>query len=244
MPKIIRLKEIDSTNKYAIEKFDSLDDRTLVSADSQTAGRGRRQKNWFSPPGANLYASFLIKEPKFNVAISSWIGGLAALSAVRELVPNNNEFWIKWPNDVYCRERKLAGVLCETVSDVNNNIRGVVIGIGINVNMKKEQLDSIDRPATSILAETDNLFDLSAAAQILLEKMNFFTDIAQKSEEELYMLWKADNKIIGRNINVDIVGKETLSGKAIDIKKCGSLYVIDSNGEFRTLYSGDVSVKL
>ena len=266
MSNIIRLEEIDSTNKYAIENFDSLSDRMLITADSQTAGRGRRQKNWFSPSGTNLYASFLIKEPKFNVSISSWVGGLAALNTVKDIFstsnggrcaviagqktvlteqnpPQRGELWIKWPNDIYCRDRKLAGVLCETVSDSQNHPRGVVIGVGINVNMTKEQLSSIDKPATSLLAENGIQVSIETVGDLLLDKMNYFTDIAQKSEEELYRLWKTDNKIVGRKVTVDILGRDPICGKVVDIKSCGSLYLMDEKSEFHTLYSGDVSVK-
>ncbi|HBM15694.1 MAG TPA: biotin--[acetyl-CoA-carboxylase] ligase [Lentisphaeria bacterium] len=243
MSKILRFKEIDSTNKYGIENFDTLSDRLLIIADSQRAGRGRMQKNWFSPPGINLYASFIIKYPKFDISISSWIGGLAALDVARELLPGNKDLWIKWPNDIYCRERKLAGVLCETVSDTHNNIRGVVIGIGININMAKEQLDSIDRPATSIFNETGKVSDIAAAYEMLLKQIQIFTEKAEQSQERLYMSWKEENRIIGRKVNVDILGKTLLDAKVIDIKRSGCLYVIDENGGFHELYSGDVSIK-
>lgn len=243
MPDIVRLREIDSTNKYAIENFDSLKDRTLVTAESQTAGRGRRMKNWLSPEGVNLYASFVIKQINFNVSISSWIGGLAALYTVREIASAVDTFWIKWPNDIYSKDRKIAGVLCETVSDSQNHPIGVIIGVGINVNMTKEQLSSIDKPATSLLVENSIQTSIQTVGEKLHDKMNYFTDLAQKSEEKLYKLWKSDNKIVGRKVNVDILGKDHISGKVVDIKPCGSLYIMDENGDFHTLYSGDVSVK-
>lgn len=243
MPNILQFKELDSTNKYAKENFDSIEDRTLIVADSQTAGRGRRQKSWFSPPGTNLYASFVIKALKFDVSISSWIGGLAALKTVIELSEASHDFWIKWPNDVYCKDRKIAGVLCETVSDIQNTIKGVIIGIGINVNMTREQLEFIDRPATSLLSETNRILEVSAVSEILLKHAASFTDKAEQNPDELYNLWKSDNKILGRKINVDITGREQVTGKAIDIKRCGSLYLMDDKGDFHTLYSGDVSVK-
>lgn len=243
MPNIIRLKKIDSTNKYATENFDTIQDRTLITADSQTAGRGRRMKVWLSPDKVNLYASFVIKKVSFNVSISSWIGGLAALHTIRELSSEKDKLWIKWPNDVYCKDRKLAGVLCEAVSDTQNHSRGVIIGIGINVNMTKEQLDRIDRPATSLLLENGIETNIESVGDILLEKMNYYTSIAQRSEAELYKLWKADNKIIGRKVNVDMTGRDLICGKVVDIKPCGSLYLMDENGDFHTLYSGDVSIK-
>lgn len=244
MTKIIRLKEVDSTNKYAIENFDFLEDRTLITAESQTAGRGRRMKNWLSPDGVNLYASIVIKKVNFNISTSSWIGGLAALYTVRDLSSGKDKFWIKWPNDVYSKDRKLVGILCETVSDIQNHPRGVIIGVGINVNMTKEQLSLIDKPATSLLVENGIRANIESVGEMLLDKMNYFTDVAQNSEEELYRLWKAENKIVGMKVNVDILGKDPICGKVVDIKPCGSLYLMDENGDFHTMYSGDVSVKV
>lgn len=243
MPDIVCLKKIDSTNRYAIENFDSLKDRTLVTAESQTAGRGRRMKNWISPEGVNLYASFVIKQIDFNISISSWIGGLAALYTVRNIASGIDDFWIKWPNDVYCKDRKLAGVLCEIVSDLQNHPKGVIIGVGINVNMTKEQLSSIDKPATSLLLENGIQTSIKTVGEMLLNKMILFTDIAQQSKEELYKLWKGENKIVGKKVNVDILGRELINGKVVDIKPCGSLYLLDESGDFHTLYSGDVSIK-
>lgn len=243
MSKIIRLKEIDSTNKYIIENFDSLEDRSFVTAEMQASGRGRQNKNWISPKGLNLYASYLIKKFTFNISISSWIGGLAALYSIKELSSNEDEFWIKWPNDVYSKDRKLAGVLCEIVSDIHNRPRGVIIGVGINVNMTMEQLSLIDKPATSLLIENNTVTSIYSACDTLLDKMNYFTDMAERREEELFKLWKSENKIIGRKVTVDLLGKNPVCGKVVDIKPCGSLYLMDEKGDFHSFYSGDVSVK-
>ncbi len=243
MPNIIHLKKTDSTNKFAIENFDSIEDRTLITADSQSAGRGRLKKTWISPDRVNLYASFVIKKVNFNISISSWIGGLSALYAVRDLISENEHFWIKWPNDIYCSDRKLAGVLCETVSDTHNHPRGIIIGVGINVNMTKEQLNSIDKPATSLLVENGIELSIESVGKSLLGKLNYFTLKAEKNEGDLYKLWKEDNKVIGREVEVDISGKNPIYGKVIDIKPCGSLYLMDGDGNFHTFYSGDVSLK-
>ena len=243
MDRIISLEKVDSTNKYAINNFDSLQDKTLITAKIQTTGRGRRQNAWISPDYVNLYASYILKTVNFDVPRGSWIGGLAALYTLREIAPQK-EFWIKWPNDTFCSNKKISGVLCETLSDVNNKIKGIVIGVGININMTAEDLEKIEKPATSLLDETGKEVSVGETAELLLKYLDIFTVEAIKDNESLYNLWKKENKIIGKNVTIEIIGKGILTGKVVDIKKpAGELYVIDKAGEFHTIYSGDVTIK-
>jgi BirA family biotin operon repressor/biotin-[acetyl-CoA-carboxylase] ligase len=242
MERIITLEKIDSTNKYAITSFDSFPDKALITSKIQTTGKGRRQNAWFSPDYVNLYASYILKTVNFNVPRGSWIGGLATLYTLRELAPQK-EFWIKWPNDTFCGNKKISGVLCETVSDIHNKIKGVVIGIGININMPSEELKKIEKSATSLLVETGKEVSVSETAEVLLKHLDTFTAEAIKNDEFLYNKWKKENKIVGKNVTIEIIGKGILTGKVIDIKPEGELYVIDEAGEFHTIYSGDVTIK-
>lgn len=242
MERIITLEKVDSTNKYAITNFDSLPDKTLVTSKIQTTGRGRRQNVWVSPDYVNLYASYALKTVNFNVIRGSWMGGLAALYTLRELAPEK-EFWIKWPNDTLCGDKKISGVLCETVSDVHNKIKGVIIGMGININMTAEELKKIDKPATSLLIETGKEVSINETAEILLKHLDILTVEAIKNDQSLYNKWKRENKIIGKKVTIEITNQGVLAGKAVDIKPAGELYVIDETGKFHTIYSGNVTVK-
>ncbi len=242
MEQIITLEKVDSTNKYASTNFDSLPDKALIISKIQTAGRGRRQTPWVSPDHVNLYASYVLKTVNFNVSMSSWVGGLATLYALRELAPQK-EFWIKWPNDTFCGNKKISGVLCETVSDVNNKIKGIVIGIGININMTSEELKKIEKPATSLIVETGKEVSVIETAKILFKHLDTFTVETIKNYESLYNLWKKENKIVGKKVTIEVIGKEILTGKVVDIKPSGELYVVDEAGAFHTIYSGDVTIK-
>ena len=242
MERIVALEKVDSTNKYATTNFDSLLNKILVTSKIQTAGRGRRQNAWFSPDYVNLYASYVLKTVGFNVNKGSWIGGLATLYTLRELAPQK-EFWIKWPNDTFYGNKKISGVLCETVSDVNNKILGIVIGIGINLNMTAEDLGKIEKSATSLLVEIGKEISISETAEILLKHLDILTIATMKNDEFLYNMWKKENKIIGKKVTIEIIGKGALTGKVIDIKPAGELYIIDKSGEFHTIYSGNVTIK-
>ncbi|NOY74590.1 MAG: biotin--[acetyl-CoA-carboxylase] ligase [Kiritimatiellaeota bacterium] len=92
---------IDSTNALALRRFAEFADGTLLTADAQTAGIGRRGRSWLSPRGVNLYATYILKRPAFPVGDAMLIGGLAALDVLRQFAPDM-ELWLKWPNDI-CR---------------------------------------------------------------------------------------------------------------------------------------------
>ena len=243
MERIITLEEVDSTNKYAVNNFDTLPDKILVTSNIQTTGRGRRQNEWFSPDHVNLYASYILKTVTFNIARSSWIGGLATLYTLIELAPNK-DFWIKWPNDTFFGDKKISGVLCETVTDASSNkLKGVIIGVGLNINMTPEDLEKIQRPATSLLAVTGKEASINDVAAILLKHIDLITVETMKNDDFLYSIWKKENRIIGRKVAIEIIGKGIIEGKVVDIKPRGGLYLIDVKGKFHTIYSGDVTIK-
>lgn len=157
---------IDSTNTWAKQnarKFD-VDKITLVTADEQTAGRGRFQRTWKSPSGQNLSATFCFFLSNSNINIGNIPQILAiAASQVMEVLDLSPK--LKWPNDIMISGKKVSGILCETLQ--TNGLLCVVLGIGINVNMSSDVLKSIDRPATSFKAETDKHFDLQDICQNL-----------------------------------------------------------------------------
>ena len=244
MSKIIHLEKVDSTNNYAQKYFNSLPDRSLITAQSQTNGKGRGGKTWISSNTSNLYASYIMKNISFSPCKASWVGGLAALYAISEITENSTDYWIKWPNDIYNKTKKIAGILCETSIGQNNQINGVIIGIGININMPKQELDRIDKPATSILIETGVSTSISSVSDILLSNLNRFYDIIlTKNIDSIFELWKKENALIGKNVEIVSGSNTILNAKVLDIENSGELVVADNNATIHKIYSGDVSVK-
>ncbi|OGV55656.1 MAG: biotin--[acetyl-CoA-carboxylase] ligase [Lentisphaerae bacterium GWF2_44_16] len=242
MLKIIELNEVDSTNRYALDNFSVLADFSLIIAKKQTMGRGRRGKSWVSPAGLNLYASFVIKDRNFGGAAASWAASLAALSALRRTAQDIS-FRLKWPNDVYCRGKKIAGILCETKSNNGNIFAGIVMGIGVNLNMPPEDLVQIDKPATSLLAETGKSIDIRTFAAVLGNELIRYRDtIVINGIKPLYEEWKNENFIIGKNVHVsgDSIDAD---GTVIDIDGNGAL-ILKSKEEILTLHSGDITLLL
>ncbi len=244
MKKIIKFKSIDSTNRYGLDEFESLADKSFIVAEHQTAGRGRRGKLWISPEGVNIYASYIVKNILFPVYYTSWIASLAVLKSLNKYSDNNGYFspWIKWPNDIYCEDRKIAGTLCEIKTIKGNKISGVVMGMGININMNKNELDKIDQPATSLKQECNKKIDINEFVLTLYESLDYFYNIIiKKGSEELYNLWKQENLLIGRNINIRRDNNECDYGLVLDINKDGNL-IVEINNNIETLHSGDVSI--
>ena len=148
---------IDSTNTWAKEHVGELDSSslTLITADMQTGGRGRFKRKWHSPPHVNIYATFcfFLENIKLDRICIGQIPQLLALSTAYCLEFLHFKPTLKWPNDVLLSGKKVAGILCETTSDPIRLGRWIICGIGLNVKMRKEDLDLIDRPATSLLVE-------------------------------------------------------------------------------------------
>jgi len=133
---IVILAVTDSTNRIAMEMAENgVPHGTVVVADAQTAGRGRMGRRWESPAGKNLYVSLLLRPsvPTVEAPLFALVAGVALADAVEAVgVPAS----LKWPNDLYCGERKAAGILAEMASDPEG-VRHVVIGVGLNVNMEE-----------------------------------------------------------------------------------------------------------
>lgn len=145
----IRFQSIDSTNTWAKQQASLLDPDqiTCITSQEQTAGRGRFQKKWISPKGVNLYVTYFFYIPTNFTSLPN-LGQILSISCSKLLEELGFVPKIKWPNDVHIDGKKIAGILCETVS-VQDKL-AIALGIGINVNMNSETIKEIDQPATSL----------------------------------------------------------------------------------------------
>ena len=160
---------LPSTNDWAKTHLETLSREalTVITADNQTQGRGRYGKRWISPAGKNLYATLVFFAPTPDPVE---ITHLLALTTAQILQDKGITVQIKWPNDLLVNRKKIAGILCETAGD-----QGIVIGIGLNVNMPPESLALIDQPATSLFWETGTLQEIHPLLYTLAEQ--FCTDL-------------------------------------------------------------------
>ncbi|MGN1148227.1 MAG: biotin--[acetyl-CoA-carboxylase] ligase [Lachnospiraceae bacterium] len=215
---------------------------TLVVADEQTAGRGRRGRGWDSPPGRNLYFTLLLR-PDFAPDKASMLTLVMAL-AVWEAMEETYEAkaGIKWPNDIVLQGKKVTGILTE-MSMQGEDIQHVVIGVGINVK-KQEFAPEIAERATSLEAELGR--EISRA--LLLEKImeHFEKDYEAFCQTyDLSLLMETYNACLvncGREVRVlDPAGEYT--GLAQRINEKGELLVQTPDGKVQEVYAGEVSVR-
>lgn len=170
---------IGSTNTWAKEHIDQLatEGVTLITAHKQTAGRGRFKRRWQSPAGLNIYATFcfFIDVKRQDIGHLPQLLALAAAHVMEDLhfTPS-----LKWPNDVLLNGKKVAGILCETVSAGNQ--RCIINGIGLNVNMPVNLLKKIDRPATSLLVEGGVELNVQTVLKQLDQKFSSYLDCFMK----------------------------------------------------------------
>jgi BirA family transcriptional regulator, biotin operon repressor / biotin---[acetyl-CoA-carboxylase] ligase len=216
---------------------------TIVVADEQSAGRGRMGREWLAQPGANLLFSVLLRpgvEPEQVFAITM----IMAVSAVESLHRKAGvRAGIKWPNDVYVRHRKLAGILTEI--DLKGSIvNHVVLGIGLNVNWHPDETGEIRAPATSLLLETGRAYRRADLLVWILEEFESGYRRFLKGElETFYSKWNELSLVLGRDVVIES-GEERIYGKAVSIDRSGALILEEGNGTRRSIVSGDVSLRL
>ncbi|HET7269112.1 MAG TPA: biotin--[acetyl-CoA-carboxylase] ligase [Oleiagrimonas sp.] len=143
--------ELDSTSSELARRRDTLPDGTVVLAEGQQSGRGRRGRAWLSPPGLNIHASFLKRFDKGFAGLSglSLAVGVAVIAAIEDL--GVSTAGLKWPNDVMVGDAKLAGVLVELSGEYQGPCTAIV-GIGLNVHLTDAMRAQIDQPATDLAA--------------------------------------------------------------------------------------------
>ncbi|MFZ0565246.1 MAG: biotin--[acetyl-CoA-carboxylase] ligase [Chlamydiales bacterium] len=169
-------KCLDSTNDWAKQRIKSFDrDKiTLVTANCQKKGRGQYGRTWFSPDGINIYGSFCFftKTDAFPTLSFTHLLANTIAGILRAYGVNSH---LKWPNDLIVNQKKIAGILCETTPF--STISGVVLGLGLNINMSESDLKQIDQPATSLYMETNKKWDFTQVLSDL--KKHFSIQLAQ-----------------------------------------------------------------
>lgn len=211
----IHFESIDSTNTYLKENYQTLDNFTFVSADLQTKGRGRNNRDWKSEKGDSLLFSLLIKEEALidKYASLSIISAYSLLEVFKEYGLNNLS--IKWPNDVYVSGKKILGILLEAVTI--EKIECLIIGIGINVNQDKF-IGEYNTTPTSLYLETHKTIDIDELKDKVYRQIehnfnlvkqghDFYDEIIQydflKDKEEYAIINNEKKKVKILGINKD-----------------------------------------
>lgn len=239
---IIILEEIDSTNNY-LKKLGSQGEKenTLVIAESQTGGRGRMGRTFYSPNGTGVYFSLLL-HPKILAEKALNLTVMAAVSVAETVMKyNSNDVKIKWVNDVYIDGKKVCGILTEgAINPTTKKLDYAVVGIGINVIAPENNFpEDIKNIATAIFpGKTQNYIK----EKIVAEVTNRFFDMYKGKDTDFVKRYKEYSYLTGKEINI-ISADFIRTATVIDITDNCHLLVKNENGEIEEISSGDVSVR-
>jgi len=224
-------ESLPSTNREAVQLAQvEVEHGTVVAADSQTAGRGRLSRTWFSPPGANLYCSVILRAARPPEHLTEWlswlplISALAAAEAIEQV--SSIHVSVKWPNDLLISERKVGGILCESGTGIRSD-SFQIIGIGINVNADHDDWPvELRESATSIWQERRIVVDRNRLlAQVLLELEQCLDELVVHGTNRIAMAYHQRCSTIGHTVRATLGNGDIVVGLAEGIGLDGSLRV-------------------
>ena len=240
-PTILRFDSIDSTNLEAMRQARAgAPEGLCVIAREQTTGRGRLDRSWHSPRDAGLYFSIILRP---TLEMNLWpLLPLAAALAVSDALMKSCGLRtdIKWPNDILANDRKLCGILAETIETVNGS--SAIVGIGINL-LSTALPESIRAHATSVEVETGGKPDCERLLQELLKSIAEWYELLQSDggAEHTIREWCANSSYaFDRQVRVSAAG-ESFQGMTRGLEADGALRVETGPGKIRIVRAGDVT---
>ena len=233
----VTLEETESTNAYALEFMHSFEDKTVIAAKKQTAGRGRYSRKWVSGSASDLYMTIVLKPASNNYPFQNLTQYLSVI--VSRVLENdyNIKASIKWPNDILVKGAKISGILAETLNK-NSRIEGIALGLGVNTNLEKEVLDKIDQKAVSMA----QLLNKEIDTEELIHKIcrAFFDDYDEFIQKGFLFIkdeYVKRCRFLGGNITIREENKQYL---AENIDNDGLLTVKDEFGKKHKIITGDI----
>ena len=203
---------------------------TAIFVEEQTQGRGRTGKEWLCKSGKGLLLTVVLRpviQPENSYLIMVFTA-VAIVQTIRDMFKLPVE--IDWPNDLVINKKKLGGIIVET-QDHTEQLRDYIVGIGINVNLKKHELpEHIDQPATSLTIEKETFIDRTNFAKALLQNLDsWYLILKDERYEHIIEKWQEFCVNIGRRVNVRNTKKE-FAGVFLGISNNGELILLLDNG--------------
>ncbi len=224
------LPVIDSTNQYLLDRIGTLQSGDACVAEYQQAGRGRRGRKWFSPFGANLYLSMywrLEQGPAAAIGLSLVIGIVMA-EVLRDL--GASQVRVKWPNDLYLQDRKLAGILVELTGKTGDAAQ-IVIGAGINLAMRQVESE-----------EAGIVIDRNTLAARLINELRAALELFEQEGLTPYLSrWEKLDNFINRPVKL-IIGDKEIVGISRGIDAQGAL-LLEQDGATKAWMGGEISLR-
>ncbi len=216
---------------------------TVVIAESQSGGKGRRGRIWASPPLANLYCSIILKPDIMPQGAPqlTFLSAVAVARAIELTTPLLPE--IKWPNDLLISGKKVAGLLNE-MSAETDAVNFVILGIGVNLNMTGEQFPAdLPYPATSLKLESGVAVDRSRFAGVMLHELDrLYDEFCRRGFGPIREEWQRRCNANGRQLLVTDSGAEPVRGDFAGIDGDGALLLDTGHNKLHRITCGDVRI--
>lgn len=239
-PNLAILPVIDSTNQYLLDRMDSLESGDACIAEYQQAGRGRRGRHWFSPFGANLYMSMfwrLEQGPAAATGLSLAIGIVMA-ETLQELGAEGVR--VKWPNDLYLKDRKLAGILVELTGKTGDAAK-IVMGAGINLTMRGADAEQIGQGWIN-LEEAGVAINRNDLAARLINRLRDTLPLFEREGLAPFVeRWATLDNFLNRPVKL-LIGEREIHGVARGIDQQGGL-LLEQEGEIKSWMGGEISLR-
>ena len=218
---------LDSTNSAALAAArEGAPHGTVILADAQHAGRGRHGRTWHSPPGHHVYCSVILRlDPSRTAALTliPLLTALAVAEGIEEAAGVSG--LLKWPNDVLVREKKLAGILCESFGGQPDTV--VAVGIGINVNARPDDFPPpLNDTVATLLAERGALVDRGRLVTAVLNRLDdLLARLAPEQTVDLISAYTRRCRTLGRPVRAILASHESIEGVAESIGPDGCLRI-------------------
>lgn len=237
---------VDSTNRVAKRlAYHGAPEGTIVVAEEQTGGKGRLERKYFSPRGKGIWFSVVLR-PTFLPRSAYKCTLMAAVAVAEAMISFNLKPEIKWPNDIMFNGRKVVGILTEMTGEIDK-ITYLVVGIGINVNIDRDEFPEELQNVVASLKEMNGGEPLSRVKilRTVLEELDkLYREVTVSGFDGVIERWRKYNITLGKNVRIVSAsdGSESFSGKAVDLNSDGALIVETEHGR-TDVYSGDVSIR-
>jgi len=234
------LPVIDSTNQYLLDRISQLTSGDACVAEYQQAGRGRRGRKWFSPFGTNLYLSMYWKLDQGPAAAMglSLVIGIVMAEVLQKL--GAEDVRVKWPNDLYLKDRKLAGILVELTGKTGDAAQ-LVIGAGINLKMREPAADSIDQGWINLQEAGVNIDRNQLTATLLQELRSALRQFEVEGLPPFITRWRKLDNFLDRPVKL-LIGEQEIHGIERGIDQQGAL-LLEQDGVIKPFIGGEISLR-
>lgn len=234
------LPVIDSTNQYLLDRISELSSGDACVAEYQQAGRGRRGRKWFSPFGSNLYLSMYWKLDQGPAAAMglSLVIGIVMAEVLQRL--GAEDVRVKWPNDLYLKDRKLAGILVELTGKTGDAAQ-LVIGAGINLKMREPVADTINQGWINLQEAGVNIDRNELTATLLKELRAALLHFEKEGLAPFITRWRGLDNFLDRPVKL-LIGDQEIHGIERGIDQQGAL-LLEQDGIIKPYIGGEISLR-